>query len=101
MDALADRFLAHLSDERGLSPRTCAAYRRDLERYLDYLDRAGIEPAARARENDVRRFVAGLHRQGLGGRSLSVVELLLQLRAVGWVESACFEAQPERFRLYE
>lgn len=79
MNSQADRFLAHLRDERGLSPRTCAAYRRDLDRYLLYLDRAGIEPAARASENDVRRFVAGLHRQGLGARSLQ--RLLSAVRA--------------------
>ncbi|QGN35508.1 tyrosine recombinase [Microlunatus sp. Gsoil 973] len=45
-------FLDHLTVERGLSPNTVGGYRRDLQRYADYLsaehitEPAGITPAA-------------------------------------------------------
>ena len=66
----AERFLAYLRDERGLSPRTVAAYRRDLERFSDELNRQELDRAESASEHDVRRFMARLHRQGLGSRSI-------------------------------
>ncbi|HAN24064.1 MAG TPA: tyrosine recombinase XerD, partial [Microbacterium ginsengisoli] len=33
-----DRYLRHLTIERGLSPHSLAAYRRDLTRYLAWLE---------------------------------------------------------------
>ena len=65
-----EQFLTHLRDERGLSPRTRAAYRRDLERFAEELSQQDIERPERAGEHDIRRFIARLHRQGLGARSI-------------------------------
>ena len=43
-----DAYLAHLDVERGLSANTLAAYRRDLSRYVGFLEARGIgTPAAR------------------------------------------------------
>lgn len=59
----ADRYLDHLSVERGLSPHSLAAYRRDLVVYATYLDAAGIaEPCAVVAE-DLAGFVAWLREQ--------------------------------------
>ena len=66
-------FIEHLHSERGLSPRTRDAYRRDLERYSSELERLEIKDPARANEHVVRGFIARLHRQGLGGRSIQRV----------------------------
>ncbi|MBT8055805.1 MAG: tyrosine recombinase XerC, partial [Gammaproteobacteria bacterium] len=66
-------FLEYLQTERGLSPRTITAYRRDLERYSKDLDRQGLTRSAEAREHNVREFIAQLHRKGLGGRSIQRV----------------------------
>ncbi|MBT8050254.1 MAG: tyrosine recombinase XerC [Gammaproteobacteria bacterium] len=66
-------FLEYLQTERGLSPRTITAYRRDLERYGKDLDRQGLTRSAEAREHNVREFIAQLHRKGLGGRSIQRV----------------------------
>lgn len=37
-----DEYMAHLRIERGASPRTAEAYRRDLEGYLAFLDERGV-----------------------------------------------------------
>jgi integrase/recombinase XerC len=66
----AERFLTSLRNERGLSPRTLDAYRRDLERLSRELAANAITDPNRLGEHDVRRFIARLHRQGLGGRSI-------------------------------
>lgn len=63
-------FLDYLRNERGLSPRTRAAYKRDLDSYAAELDRLDLADPARAREHDVRGFIARVHRQGLGARSI-------------------------------
>ena len=65
-----EQFLTHLRDERGLSPRTRAAYRRDLERFAEELSQQDIGRPEQAGEHDIRRFIARLHRQGLGARSI-------------------------------
>ncbi|HYP46853.1 MAG TPA: site-specific tyrosine recombinase XerD [Propionibacteriaceae bacterium] len=47
LTALVQSYLDHLSVERGVSPHTLAAYRRDLSRYADYVAGRGVaEPAA-------------------------------------------------------
>ena len=53
-----DEYLSHLRIERGASPRTAEAYRRDLEDYLAFLDGEGVEGFG-----DIdREKVAGYHR---------------------------------------
>jgi integrase/recombinase XerC len=66
----AEQFLSYLQDERGLSPRTQAAYRRDLERFSAELTALEISHPNRVGEHEIRRFMARLHRQGLGARSI-------------------------------
>ena len=76
---MLERFLAHLENERGLSPRTIAAYRRDLRQFSDEIGRQAIDGPGEVSEHDVRRFIARLHRQGLCGRSIQ--RLLSALRS--------------------
>ena len=52
----------HLTVERGLSPNTIAAYRRDLARYGRYCGEHGIEDASQVDDAAVREFVAWLSR---------------------------------------
>jgi integrase/recombinase XerD len=54
---------------RGLSPATIEAYGRDLARWLDHLERAGVERAEQLTHEHVRSFVLALERAGLGARS--------------------------------
>jgi len=63
-----DDYLAHLQIERGLSGNTVAAYRRDLDRYGDFLARRGRASLAEVRPGDVTDYVLVV-RDGSDGRS--------------------------------
>jgi len=63
-DTLAD-YLASLRYERGLAHATVAAYRRDLEQYLEYLDGAPADPEAAA------GYVRRLHDRGLAPATIA------------------------------
>ncbi len=65
---LFDGYLTHLSSERRLAALTVENYARDVR---DLLELVGTTPIERLTVHDVRRFVARLHAQGLGGRSLA------------------------------
>ncbi|MGH2529247.1 MAG: site-specific integrase, partial [Actinomycetota bacterium] len=52
------RFLDHLSVERGLSSNTISAYRRDLAGYEDFLESRGIRDARAVDEGAVAAFLA-------------------------------------------
>jgi integrase/recombinase XerD len=58
--AQVDRFLDYVVAERGLSPNTVGAYRRDLARYASFLRERGAEDAAEAGRDDIAAFVAHL-----------------------------------------
>ncbi len=62
-----DAFLRHLAHERRLSPHTLAAYRRDLE---DFLDFAAPENWTAVREADLRAYLSARHREGLAPPTL-------------------------------
>jgi integrase/recombinase XerD len=53
----ADRYLDYLSVERGLSPHSLAAYRRDLALYEKYLVAMGIDGPLNAEPDDLTGFV--------------------------------------------
>ncbi len=57
------RYLDYLSVERGLSPHSLAAYRRDLELYGRYLDAVGISEPSRATPEDLTAFVPWVREQ--------------------------------------
>jgi integrase/recombinase XerD len=81
----SDRFLDYLAVERGLSPNTLEAYRRDLRRYAAYLAERGIADPAAAAEDDIAGFVAHLssseYRPGHGYRPSSVARALAAVRS--------------------
>ena len=62
-------FLEYCAVERGLSPRTIEAYGRDLQRFVERAERAGVlRPADLAREH-LSSWLQGLEREGLSARS--------------------------------
>jgi integrase/recombinase XerD len=58
-------YLGHLSAERGASPHTLSAYRRDLEDYTGFLESRGVTAPDAVQRNDVTAFVAHLRARGL------------------------------------
>lgn len=79
------RFLDHLTVERGLSDNTIVAYRRDLGRYAGFLRGRGVADARKADEHLIAGFVAELstatHDEGRPYRASSVVRALSAVRS--------------------
>jgi integrase/recombinase XerC len=64
-------FVAHLRDERGLSPHTVAAYRRDVTQFLGFAARAGVADPATVEPLLLRRFLALQRTRGLAAASIA------------------------------
>ena len=69
MDALRDDFLRYARIERGLAPRTVAAYASDLGRFVDYVSGEGVDAPRDLERSHVTGFTAALEGEGLGARS--------------------------------
>ncbi|RTE67167.1 tyrosine recombinase XerC [Amphritea opalescens] len=74
-NAALDGFYTYLSSERQYSRHTLSNYQRDLARLLDYLQHSTMFPDgkvdwARIEPKHIRNFVAWVHREGLGGKSI-------------------------------
>jgi len=81
IEKLVRGYLDHLTVERGASPHTVAAYRRDLAKYVAFLDGRGIDDPAAVTEADVGAFLAALQAP-VAGRPLSVTSATRSLVAV-------------------
>ena len=68
--ALIDEYLGSLQIERGAALNTLAAYRRDLKGFESFLarERRAIGGVG---VTDLSRYLGGLRRRGLGGRSIA------------------------------
>jgi integrase/recombinase XerD len=64
-----ERYLDHLTVERGLSANTLAAYRRDLTRYATFCGTRGVHEADQVQERTIRSFVASLSASTWGGEA--------------------------------
>ena len=79
------RYLDHLAVERGLAANTMAAYRRDLNRYAEFLASTGRDDATAVTEPDVTAFVRSLREGSQGHPPLSATSAARTVVAVrGW-----------------
>jgi len=69
-DKLVDGFLRHLEVERGVSPNTVRAYSADLSRYLEWAERAGVDPIALS-HRQMRSYLAELDRARYARRTIA------------------------------
>lgn len=66
--SLVTAYLAHLKNERRLSPLTCKSYACDIAILIEYKQQISLEAL---HSNQIRHFIARLHGKGLSGRSLA------------------------------
>lgn len=78
--SLLDRYLRHVAMERGLSANTVAAYRRDLEKYLAYLDSRGVSEPASVMAVEVGEFLLSLRNREGGFAATSTARTLSSIR---------------------
>lgn len=71
IDAAVAEYLVRLDTERGLSPNTIAAYRRDLGQFTVMCHRLGIERIEDVDRRAVRRFLAQLTTLRYASRSIA------------------------------
>lgn len=60
LERVRDQYVRHLAIERGLSSNSVSAYRRDLTRYLEYLEQHEVRDAQAISATQVQAFVAWL-----------------------------------------
>src|ERR1700693_5457657 len=74
LEAAVDSYLRHVSIERGLSPNTVAAYRRDLGTYSSWLAGQGVSDPAGIGQQQVTefsRFLGTREAEPLGASSVA------------------------------
>ncbi|QTG79874.1 site-specific tyrosine recombinase XerD [Arthrobacter crystallopoietes] len=72
LDRAVSDYLQHMAVERGLAANTVAAYRRDLKRYLHFLEQRSVNDPAKISRHDVTAFAQVLSDGSDGASALSV-----------------------------
>jgi len=65
-----EEFEQHLRTERRLSPHTIKSYKCDLEKLAIWCPKESLSTPENINIQDIRACLSGLHRGGLGGRSI-------------------------------
>ena len=66
-----EEFLNYLSVERGLAKNTLLAYRRDLVKYIGYLDKAGIKTSDQIVRDHITKFMYTQKEDDLSANSIA------------------------------
>lgn len=70
MKEFIDEFMNYLSVERGLAQNTLLAYRRDLEKYIDYLSQKKINTSRQVNREHVSDFMFDLKKHDMSPSSI-------------------------------
>lgn len=65
------RFLDYLTIEQNLSPHTVDAYRRDIQRYVNYLHSQSVTEPEKVQRRHIAHYVRSLDQLGLSPKSIS------------------------------
>ncbi|MFM6939230.1 MAG: site-specific tyrosine recombinase XerD [Rhodoluna sp.] len=92
---LVDSYIRHLTIERGVAKNTIAAYKRDLRRYVDYLNARGIDAIEQIGELVIQDFAEQLVSVG-GLSATSVARVLAGVRGIHryWLQENLTNADP-------
>ncbi len=94
MASLIVRFLENLQTARQLSPHTCKAYQRDLERFVAWAEEQAIPDWTKLEHAQVRAYVAHLKRRGLSGKSIQRALSAMRSLFHFLVREGCVEHNP-------
>lgn len=91
-----DRYLRHLEIERGLSPNSVAAYRRDLRGFLEALETRGVTDADALDADTVRGYVVSLRHREVPLAASSTARVISSIRGFMrfLVEEGVLQADP-------
>ncbi len=70
MSNATKQFSEHLKYQKQYSPHTLGAYDRDLKQFSQWLKQNDCDDIVKADSLHVRNWVSGLHRKGIGGKTL-------------------------------
>ncbi len=70
MSNATKQFAEHLKYQKQYSPHTLGAYERDLKQFVLWLKKNDCDDIVNADSLHVRNWIAGLHRKGIGGKTL-------------------------------
>ncbi len=88
-----DRFLTHLTVERGASPHTVRAYAQDLSRYLEWAERSDIDPL-HPTHRQLRGYLAELDRARYSKRTIARRLSSVRSFFAFMIESGTVESSP-------
>ena len=71
MDGNIDQFLDYLSVERGLSKNTLSSYSRDLNKFVDYLEKRRVKRFSDVTKSDITDFMLFQKDRGLSANSIA------------------------------
>jgi integrase/recombinase XerD len=78
MRELIDTFLNYLSVERGLSKNTIISYKKDLDLFINFLERQHLDSLAKTKREDITSFM--LHQKDGGLSSNSIARRLQAIK---------------------
>jgi integrase/recombinase XerD len=71
MKELIENFMDYLSVERGLSSNTILSYREDLNAYLDFMEKNGVDSLSRINREDITNFMFAQKDRGISANSVA------------------------------
>jgi len=70
MKQFIDEFINYLAVERGLADNTLLAYRRDLNKYIEYLDKSSIKGVGDVQRKHITDYMYDQKQKGLSANSI-------------------------------